>query len=217
MPRARSDWTRPQPSPFASESLQRRSHESEGVEEGKQGKGGRGRDAAKSTATREEEVRRRQRSGVILGRSGGAFTCPGEEGPLSHPPVTSGRRGLPLHGRGRSARTMQLGLVALAMIFLSSMGHGDALKLSKARRLRRGELFPPLLPLGLIFFISFSLSVVLSNCRTAGSRLRCPTRCGWVSSKHLTSKVKITFCLFSRRSYLFFPIRHGKGVLKMCS
>lgn len=23
------------------------------------------------------------------------FTCPGEEGTLSHPPVTSGRRGLP--------------------------------------------------------------------------------------------------------------------------
>lgn len=102
-------------------------------------------------------MRRRQRSGVILGRSGGAFTCPGEEGPLSHPPVRSGRRGLPLHGRGRSARTMQLGLVALAMIFLSSMGHGDALKLSKARRLRRGEWFPLLLPLGPIFsFLSLS-------------------------------------------------------------
>lgn len=34
---------------------------------------------------------------------------------------------------------MQLGLVVLAMIFLSSMGHSDALKLSKARRQRRGE------------------------------------------------------------------------------
>ncbi|XP_041845129.1 R-spondin-1 [Melanotaenia boesemani] len=32
---------------------------------------------------------------------------------------------------------MQLGLVALAMIFLSSMGHSDVLKLSKARRQRR--------------------------------------------------------------------------------
>ncbi|TKS82384.1 Protein eva-1 -like protein B [Collichthys lucidus] len=33
---------------------------------------------------------------------------------------------------------MQLGLVALAMVFLSSMGHSDALKLSRARRQRRG-------------------------------------------------------------------------------
>uniref|UniRef100_A0A3Q3XKS2 R-spondin Fu-CRD domain-containing protein n=1 Tax=Mola mola TaxID=94237 RepID=A0A3Q3XKS2_MOLML len=32
---------------------------------------------------------------------------------------------------------MQLGLVALAMIFLSAMGHSDALKLSKAKRHRR--------------------------------------------------------------------------------
>ncbi|XP_017279174.1 R-spondin-1 [Kryptolebias marmoratus] len=32
---------------------------------------------------------------------------------------------------------MQLGLVVLAMIFLSSMGHSDVLKLSKARRQRR--------------------------------------------------------------------------------
>uniref|UniRef100_A0A3Q2QW87 R-spondin 1 n=1 Tax=Fundulus heteroclitus TaxID=8078 RepID=A0A3Q2QW87_FUNHE len=35
---------------------------------------------------------------------------------------------------------MQLGLVVLAMIILSSMGHSDVLKLSKARRQRRGEL-----------------------------------------------------------------------------
>uniref|UniRef100_A0A3Q1JE11 R-spondin Fu-CRD domain-containing protein n=2 Tax=Anabas testudineus TaxID=64144 RepID=A0A3Q1JE11_ANATE len=32
---------------------------------------------------------------------------------------------------------MQLGLLALAMVFLSSMGHSDALKLSKARRQKR--------------------------------------------------------------------------------
>lgn len=126
----------------------------------------------------------------------------------------------PLHGQGRSARTMQLGLVALAMIFLSSMGHGDALMLSKARRLRRGELFPPLLPLGQTFSFFFSLLPVLSVCRTTGSRLSSPTRCGWVSCKHLTSKAQITFCLFFCRSYLFFSNRegrHGTGVLKMCS
>lgn len=39
----------------------------------------------------------------------------------------------------KATGTMQLGLLALAMVFLSSMGHSDAVKLSKARRQRRGE------------------------------------------------------------------------------
>ncbi|KAJ4930756.1 hypothetical protein JOQ06_025064 [Pogonophryne albipinna] len=44
---------------------------------------------------------------------------------------------------------MQLGLVALAMIFLSSMGHSEALKLSKARRQRRVSTEgPPSCPKG---------------------------------------------------------------------
>lgn len=38
---------------------------------------------------------------------------------------------------GTAAETMQLGLVALAMVFLSSMGHSE--RLSKVRRQRRGE------------------------------------------------------------------------------
>lgn len=56
--------------------------------------------------------------------------------------------------------TMQLGLVALAMVFLSSMGHSDALKLSKARRQRRGEFSPPLFPSSsaLLPFVSAALS-----------------------------------------------------------
>uniref|UniRef100_A0A673KKQ3 R-spondin 1 n=1 Tax=Sinocyclocheilus rhinocerous TaxID=307959 RepID=A0A673KKQ3_9TELE len=36
---------------------------------------------------------------------------------------------------------MHLGLVALAVVFLGSMGHGDNLKASKARRQRRSEYF----------------------------------------------------------------------------
>uniref|UniRef100_A0A672HC60 R-spondin 1 n=1 Tax=Salarias fasciatus TaxID=181472 RepID=A0A672HC60_SALFA len=44
---------------------------------------------------------------------------------------------------------MQLGLVALAMVFLSSMGHSDVLKLSKARRQRRVSTEgPPSCPKG---------------------------------------------------------------------
>nr|BAV92753.1 R-spondin 1 [Halichoeres trimaculatus] len=44
---------------------------------------------------------------------------------------------------------MQLGLVALAMVFLSSMGHSDSLKLSKARRQRRVSTEgPPSCPKG---------------------------------------------------------------------
>uniref|UniRef100_A0A8C2XIW2 R-spondin 1 n=1 Tax=Cyclopterus lumpus TaxID=8103 RepID=A0A8C2XIW2_CYCLU len=44
---------------------------------------------------------------------------------------------------------MQLGLVALAMVFLGSMGHSDALKLSKARRQRRVSTEgPPSCPKG---------------------------------------------------------------------
>uniref|UniRef100_A0A8C9Z5Q8 R-spondin 1 n=1 Tax=Sander lucioperca TaxID=283035 RepID=A0A8C9Z5Q8_SANLU len=44
---------------------------------------------------------------------------------------------------------MQLRLVALAMVFLSSMGHSDALKLSKARRQRRVSTEgPPSCPKG---------------------------------------------------------------------
>ncbi|MED6288773.1 R-spondin-1, partial [Ilyodon furcidens] len=44
---------------------------------------------------------------------------------------------------------MQLGLVALAMIILSSMGHSDVLKLSKARRQRRVSTEgPPSCPKG---------------------------------------------------------------------
>ncbi|KAL3980427.1 sal-like protein [Sarotherodon galilaeus] len=44
---------------------------------------------------------------------------------------------------------MQLGLVALAMVFLSSMGHSDVLKLSKARRHRRVSTEgPPSCPKG---------------------------------------------------------------------
>ncbi|XP_056142187.1 R-spondin-1 isoform X1 [Lampris incognitus] len=44
---------------------------------------------------------------------------------------------------------MQLGLVALAMVFLGSMGHGDVLKLSKARRQRRiSTEGPPSCPKG---------------------------------------------------------------------
>lgn len=203
VPRACSDWTRPQPSPFASESLWHRSHGSKEVEEGKQEKGGRGGDATKGTATGEEEVKRRHRIGVILDCSRGVLTCLGEEGTLSHPPVTSGRRGLPLHDRGRSARTMQLGLVALVMIFLSSMGHDDALKLSKARRLRRGEFFRPLLPLWLILsFFSLSHLFHPSVC-TAGARLSSLTRSSWVSCKHLTSKVKITLFIFLCFLFLF--------------
>lgn len=64
------------------------------------------------------------------------FTCHIEE--ALHVPAPSGRRGGPCVAR-KATRTMQLGLVVLAMIFLSSMGHGNALKLSKARRQRRGE------------------------------------------------------------------------------
>ncbi|XP_056300960.1 R-spondin-1 isoform X2 [Pseudoliparis swirei] len=44
---------------------------------------------------------------------------------------------------------MQLGLVALAMVFLGSMGHSDALKLSKTRRQRRVSTEgPPSCPKG---------------------------------------------------------------------
>ncbi|XP_016893057.1 R-spondin-1 isoform X2 [Cynoglossus semilaevis] len=44
---------------------------------------------------------------------------------------------------------MQLGLVALAIIFISSMGHSDDLKLSKARRQRRVSTEgPPSCPKG---------------------------------------------------------------------
>lgn len=165
VPWACSDWTRSQPSPFASESLWHRRHGSEGVEEGEEEKGGRGRDATQSRAAGNDEVKRRHRIWVILDCSRGVFTCPGEEGTLSHPPVTSGRRGVPLHSRGRSARTMRLGLVALVMIFLNSMDHDDALKLSKAKRLRRGEFLCLRSTAALTFsFISLSLSFVPSNC-----------------------------------------------------
>lgn len=64
------------------------------------------------------------------------FTCHPEE--ALHVPAPSGRRVGPCVAR-KATRTMQLGLVVLAMVFLSSMGHSDALKLSKARRQRRGE------------------------------------------------------------------------------
>ncbi|XP_053737170.1 R-spondin-1 [Synchiropus splendidus] len=49
----------------------------------------------------------------------------------------------------KPTRTMQLGMVALAMVFLSSVGQGDALKLSKTRRQRRVSTEgPPSCPKG---------------------------------------------------------------------
>lgn len=126
----------------------------------------------------------------------------------------------PLHGRGRSARTMQLGLVALAMIFLSSMGHGDALMLSKARRLRRGELFPPLPLLGLLFsFLSLSLN---GSIRLPHRWLSSPLSDSlWLGVSQTFNKQSTDNVLFIFSSFLFVfsnrEGRHGKGVLKMCS
>lgn len=57
----------------------------------------------------------------------------------------------------KATRTMQLGLVALAMIFLSAMGHSDALKLSKAKRHRRGEF-----SLSQLVFVSSALLAFIS-------------------------------------------------------
>lgn len=105
------------------------------------------------------------------------------------PPDPSGRRGGPCVA-GKATGTMQLGLVALAMVFLSSMGHSDSLKLSKARRQRRGEF-------SLFLSLFWSLQHCCLSFLWSESQL-------WTSYKHLTSKVKITFCLFSHHSYLFF-------------
>lgn len=64
---------------------------------------------------------------------------PQRKPPPPHPPPDpSGRRGGPCVA-GKATGTMRQGLVVLAMVFLSSMGHSDSLKLSKARRQRRGE------------------------------------------------------------------------------
>lgn len=108
------------------------------------------------------------------------------------PPDPSGRRGGPCVA-GKATGTMQLGLVALAIVFLSSMGHSDALKLSKARRQRRGEF---------LFWSLFFLP--LQHCCL--SFLRSESQ-WWMSCKHLTSKVKITFCLFSHHFLFVFPRR----------
>lgn len=78
------------------------------------------------------------------------FTCHTEE--ALHVPAPSGRRVGPCVAR-KATRTMQLGLVVLAMIFLSSMGHSDALKLSKARRQRRGEFSLSQLVFVSLFFL----------------------------------------------------------------
>lgn len=78
------------------------------------------------------------------------FTCHREE--TLHVPAPSGRRVEPCVAT-KATRTMQLGLVVLAMIFLSSMGHSDALKLSKARRQRRGEFSLSQLVFVSLFFL----------------------------------------------------------------
>lgn len=95
---------------------------------------------------------------------------------------------------------MQLGLVALTMIILSSMGHSDVLKLSKARRQRRGE-FP--LFHSTMFVSSFSSSSFLTLKQSCYSFLKSDSL-WWTSCKHLTSKVKITFCLFPPSSLFVF-------------
>lgn len=61
-------------------------------------------------------------------------------------------QGAPCAAR-KATRTMQLGLVALAMIFLSSMGHSDALVFSKTRRQRRGEFSLSQLVFVSLFFL----------------------------------------------------------------
>lgn len=134
-----------------------------------------------------------ERRGIILPSSRGIHLSRRGRPPHTNTPVPSGHRGGPCVAK-KATRTMQLGLVALAMIFLSSMGHSDALKLSKARRQRRGEF-----SLSQLVFISFVVS--LQHCWL--SFLWSESQ-WWMSYKHLTSKVKITFCLFSHDSYLFF-------------
>lgn len=75
---------------------------------------------------------------------------PQRKGPPPQPDP-SGRRGGPCV-TAKATGTMQLRLVALAMVFLSSMGHSDVLKLSKARRQRRGEFSLSQLVFYLLYF-----------------------------------------------------------------
>lgn len=96
-----------------------------------------------------EQCDRREEGSSVPAEEG--FTCPTEEGPPPPQPDPSGRRGGPCVA-AKATGTMQLGLVALAMVFLSSMGHSDVLKLSKARRQRRGEFSLSQLVFYLLFF-----------------------------------------------------------------
>lgn len=115
----------------------------------------------------------------------------------AHPlPDTSGCRGGPCTA-WKATGTMRLGLVVLAMIFLSSMGHSDVLKLSKARRQRRGKL-------SLFHCVSFVSHFFFFCLQMSCFSLLESHLLWWTSYKHLTSEVKITFSLFSHHSHLFF-------------
>ena len=134
----------------------------------------------------------RERRRIISTRSRGIHLSHRGRGPPL--PDLSGCRGGPCIA-WKATETMQLGLMAMAMIFLSSMGHSDVLKLSKARRQRRGKFSP----CQFLLFVRFLLPQQQSCFSFLWSEsLR------WMSYKHLTRKVKITFCLFSPHSYLFF-------------
>lgn len=106
--------------------------------------GGKGRDRKRTVPQREEgSSSQQQRDPPVPQRKG------------APPPDPSGCRGGPCMAE-KATGTMQLGLLALAMVFLSSMGHSDALKLSKARRQRRGELCLSQCVLISIFFFSIA-------------------------------------------------------------
>lgn len=96
---------------------------------------------------------------------------------------------------GKATGTMQLGLVALAIIFISSMGHSDDLKLSKARRQRRGESSPSLRTFVFVFLVLHRAAAFLLLWSESQRRTSC---------KHQTCKVKITLCLFCNSSFMFF-------------
>lgn len=94
---------------------------------------------------------RQERGGIIRPSRRGIHLSHGGRAPPPPQPDPSGRRGGPCVA-AKATGTMQLGLVALAMVFLSSMGHSDVLKLSKARRQRRGEFSLSQLVFYLLFF-----------------------------------------------------------------
>lgn len=120
--------------------------------------------------------------------------------PVSHrkwaapPPDPSSCRG-GLCFAGTATGTMQLGLVALAMVFLSSMGHSEAVNYSKARRQRRGE--SPRFCLPQVVLITRCPYALRLWFLWSESQRR-------VSYKHLTGNVKITLCLLCHHFYLFF-------------